>query len=489
MDDKQLQSIISQAVAAGVQAGLGAGQKTAFGRKAPATTVTTNLIHGPGGIFGMAGLDNQVISARVTPRGISAYLPVFGTVYTNPLFPFITGVEESEGDEPDTECETCLSGEIEGCIQTATFGRICRETKTLAPNEVIERVNAGEVDLQLMNDILGFGDDNMAAIRNYDRGRLLQIATATAMIIVGILLQNKLVPMWWQGDPANNVGTGYAEFPGLGLLVGTGKVDAVTNVACPALDSDVKEFAYQNINTVDAAGNFLIVRLLEYMEAYLFHNATRMNLWPTEWAVVMRPECWYELCNIWPIAYLTTRGFAIPAGNTNVINASEISNRRDEMMTGQFLFLNGRQHPVILDDGVFEYNSANDQNLNAGEFANDIFMIPLTYLGNRPATFIQYKDYRAAAPELQTARLVDEIWTDDGRFLWTKEREKWCYTLSGKIEPRILLKTPQLAGRLNHVMYIPAQHFRVADQDSDYFYKGGVSHRTPVTYYSEWYGR
>ncbi len=488
MEDQQLQSIISQAVAQGISAGL-SQKNTGYGRKAPATTVTTNLIHGPGGIFGMAGLDNQVISARITPRGISAYLPVFGSVYTNPLFPFITGVEEDDGTEPDTECETCLSGEIEGCIQTATFGRVCRETKTLAPNDIIERVNSGEVDLQLMNDILGFGDDSMAAIRNYDRNSLLNIATATAMIVVGILLQNKLVPMWWQGDPANNVGTGYAECPGLGLLVGTGKVDAITNTACPALDSDVKEFNYQNLNTVDAAGNFQIVRLLEYMEAYLFHNATRMNLWPVTWAICMRPECWYELCNVWPIAYLTTRGLALPAGNTNAIIASDVSNRRDEMMSGQFLFLNGRQHPVILDDGIFEYNSVNDANLQPGEFANDIFMIPLTYLGNRPATFLQYKDYRMAAPDLRMARLVDEIWTDDGRFLWTKEREKWCYTLSGKVEPRILLKTPQLAGRLNHVMYVPAQHFRVHDQDSDYFLKGGVAYRTPATYYSEWYGR
>lgn len=484
MDDKQLQTVISQAVAAGITAGLG---NKAVGRKAPATTVTTNLIHGPGGIFGIAGLDNQVISARITPRGISAYLPVFGSVYTNPLFPFITGVEEDAGAEPDTECETCLSGEIEGCIQTATFGRICRETKTLAPNEVIERVNSGEVDLQLMNDILGFADDNMAAIRNYDRNSLLNIATATAMIIVGILLQNKLVPMVWQGDPVNNVGTGYMEFPGLDLLIGTGKVDAVTNTACPALDSDVKEFNYQNLNTVDAAGNFLIVRLLEYMEAYLFHNATRMNLWPVDWAVVMRPECWYELCNVWPIAYLTTRGLNLPAGNTNTILGNDVAARRDDMMAGQFLDLNGRRHPVILDDGIFEFNNVNDANVPAGSFASNIYIVPLTYLGNRPATFWQYKDYRAAAPDIRMARLVDEIWTDDGRFMWTKERAKWCYTLSGKVEPRILLKTPQLAGRLNHVLYTPAQHFRVHDQDSDYFYKGGVAYRTAPSYYSEWY--
>jgi hypothetical protein len=482
LNEAQLQSIISQAITAGISA---AGSKS-YGYKAPAATPTTNLIHGPGGIFGIAGLDNQVISARITPRGISEFLRAVGTVYTNPQFPYITGIEEDAGNEPSTECATCLSGEIEGCIQTAQFGRICRETKTLAPNEVIERVNSGEVDLQLMNDILGFQGDVMAAVRNYDRSSLLQIATATAMLVVGALLQAKLVPMWWQGNPANNVGTGYAEFPGLSILVGTGKVDANTNTTCPALDSDVKEFNYQLVSAVDAAGNFRIVQQLSYLEAYLYHNATRMNLSPVSWAVVMRPELWYELTNVWPIAYLSTRGFALPAGNTNFIDAGSVRDRMDAMLEGQFLFINGRRHPVILDDGIFENNSTNDANLAAGEFASDIYMIPMTYLGGRPATFIQHKDYRGARRELREARYTDDIWTDDGRFLWTHERLKWCYTLSGKVEPRIILKTPQLAGRLNHVRYVPAQHLRDFDQDSDYFYKGGESSRTAATYYSEW---
>jgi len=136
----------------------------AYGFKAPANTGTTNRMHGPGGLFGIAGLDNQVISARVTPRGISAVLPVFPSVDTNPMFPFITGIEETAGDEPSTECATCLSGEYEACIQTAVFGLICRETNTIDVSKVMERINRGEVDLQLVNDILGFQDDSMAAI-------------------------------------------------------------------------------------------------------------------------------------------------------------------------------------------------------------------------------------------------------------------------------------------------------------------------------------
>jgi len=483
-----------QAIAAGVTAAL--KQNGSVGMKAPTGTVTTNWIHGPGGIFGVAGSDQDVISARMTPRGISSRLQVTPDNYTHPLFPYITGIEESSGQtEPSSECETCISGETESCYQSAPYGFVCRETKELTPNRAIERINRGEVDLNLVNDILGLDmNDPWMTVRNMSQGQILQMATAWSMVEVGAMLQSKLVPMVWQGNPVNNVGTGYMEFVGLDTLIGTGKVDALTGTTCPALDSDVKDFNYQSVNTVDAHGNFSIVRLMEYMEAYVYHNADRQGLLPVEWAVVMRPELWYELTNVWPIAYLTTRNITFPTGGSSFarlnIDAARVRDMMDEMREGQFLFLNGRRHEVILDDGVYEYNSTNDENLEAGEYASNIYLVPLTYRGGRPATYLNHKDYRAAAPDIQMSRSQDTYWTDAGRFLWTVERQKWCYTLSAKVEPRIVLRTPQLAGRLNLVKYTPAQHFRSYDQDSDYFFKGGVASRDePVHYPRSYWGQ
>jgi len=472
---------IIQAIANGIEAGL-----KAYGLKAPATTPTANWMHGPGGLFGIAGLDEQVISARITPRGISQVLRVFPDQFTHPEFPYITGITES-GSEPITPCETCISGETQACIQTAQFGYICRETKTLTPSRAIERINRGEVDLQLVNDILG-RDDLFQPIRSYDRNTVMQIATAWGMLEVGTLLQNKLLPMVWQGNPANFAGTGYLEFPGLDMLISTGKVDAHTNAACEALDSDVKEFAYQNVNTVDAAGNFVIVRALNMLAEYLYHNADRMNLLPAEWVICMRPELWTELSEIWPVAYLTTRNVVLPAGNTNFLEATRINAMRDDMRSGMYLYLMGRKYRVVTDDGIYEHTSVNDpNNVPYGSLASNISVVPLSYLGNRPATFLQHKDYRATRPELAASRYQDEFWTDAGRFLWTHEKQKFCITLSGIVEPRIVLKTPQIAGRLDHVLYAPLQHLRSPWQDDYYFFKGGVSERTAPTLYSDWY--
>jgi hypothetical protein len=168
------------------------------------------------------------------------------------------------------------------------------------------------------------------------------------------------------------------------------------------------------------------------------------------------------------------------------LDASRINDMRDDMRSGMYLYLNGRKHQVVLDDGIDEHTNVNDANVPAGSYASNIYIVPLTYMGNRPATMFQHKDYRSARVEITAAHQSDVMWTDAGRFLWAAERVKWCYTLSGKMEPRIVLKTPQIAGRLDHVMYTPVQHFRSHDQDSDYFFKGGVAERPGPSLYSEW---
>lgn len=459
------------------------GRKS-YGQKAPTGTPTTNWVHGPGGLFGQAS-DNEVISLRVSPRGLGSFLPALPSVFTNPLFPYVTGIEENSGSEPDGACDTCLSGVIESCYQTAQFGRICRETPELEVNRTIERINQGDVDLVLLNDMLG-GADIFTAVRSMDKATIMQAATALGMLEVSVLLQNKLVPMVWQGNPANNIGTGYRECPGLDLLIGTGKIDALTGTACSALDSDVKDFNYNAINTTDAVGNFTIVRYVEFMEQYLYHNADRQQLLPTTWALCLRPEAWYELATIWPIAWHVTRNITLPNNATLNLDAAEMRRMSQEMMAGMFIDVNGRRHPVITDDGIFESDSTNDANVPAGSYASTFYWVPLTFLGGRQATFFQHKDYRAEAPDINLARSADTYWTDDGRFNWTVERVKWCYTLSGKIEPRVILKVPQLAGKIEHILYTPLQHFRSFDQDSDYFFKGGVEERDAPSFWSEW---
>jgi hypothetical protein len=485
--DKRELHTLGLAIAEGMkQSGLGTGQKVAVG------TPTTNWIHGPGGILGSCALNQQVVSARITPMGLSSVLPVNLSRHTHPEFGFITGIEPYGDDEPTTECATCPSGITQSCIQVAPFGRICRETKELDIDRTIERINRGEIDYELINDILGIeAKDVYLAVENQDFRTILNVATAWAMIEVAVLFQNALVPMTFQGNPVNNIGTGYAEFPGLDLLISTNYVDAHTGANCAALDADVKSFNWQDVQSVDANGNFRIVRFLEYLEAFVYRNAVRMRLLPASWVFVMREELWYELTNVWPIAYLTTRGVtATPPGTSLHVDAARERDLRDSMREGMWIAINGRRHPVVIDDGIIEYTEATGQgNLIAGQFASNIYMVPVTVRGNIQATFYETKDYRATAAEVAAAPgglLSNRFWTDDGRFLWTVDTLQWCYTLAGKIEPRIILRTPMLSGKLEFVRYTPLQHFRDFDTTSDYFVKGGTSTRDAPSFWAPW---
>lgn len=447
-----------------------------YGIKAPTGTPTTNYIHGPGGIFGVAGLEEQVISGRVAPRGIAQLLTVNPTIYTDPQYPYITGYEES-GSEPTGVCDTCISGVTESCIQTAPLGRVCRESKELEVNRIFQRINPGEMDLQLVNDILG--QDRSFVPTPAQGQQALNMAVAWSMIEIGIGLQNKLTPMVWQGNPTNNTaGGGYKEFVGLDTLIGTNKVDAITGTRCQALDSDVKEFAYKDIAYTEGDDSFRIVEYVNMVAMYIKHNADRMGLSPVEWAIVMRPEMWHELLKVWPAAYYATRNVVLPTNNEMQIDATRVAEMRMMMMDGMFLDTIAGRIPVVTDDGIYEYDSTNSANVPAGSYASTLYFVPLTYLGNRPATYIEHLDYRAVQPQLRMLNETDKFWvTDNGRFMWTQEDQKWCFTTSGKIEPRIVLRTPQLAGKIEHILYTPVQHLRSYDQDSSYWMKGGVEVR------------
>jgi hypothetical protein len=81
---------------------------------------------------------------------------------------------------------------------------------------------------------------------------------------------------------------------------------------------------------------------------------------------------------------------------------------------------------------------------------------------------------------------MNTFWTDNGVYSWAIENIKWCYKLSLKTEQRVVLRTPQLAGKIQNVKYQPLQHLREAFPDSQYFFDGGVSVRGASTAYTPW---
>lgn len=450
--------------------------------------------HGPGGIFSVAGLENMVINLHMMPQDLDALIPALPTVYMNPLYPFLTGFSEDSGDEPAGQCEDCLGGTIQGCITTATFGHVCRASDEINIRRTMQMLNRGETTpLTLIGEVLGGG--GITRMPNTP-GDWLELVTRSEMVKVGILQQRKLIRMTWNGDPIHNTANdGYREFPGMEMLVGTGKVD-ITGTTCPALDSLVMDFNFMNVEDADAGGND-IVAYISQGEYYVRHVGIGTGMMPARWVLCMRPELWYEVSALWPCRYNTNR--CGNPGNSQVavtLLGDQMTRERDAMRSGLYIDINGRRYDVVLCDGMTELcgdpaKACWNAHVKSGEYASDIFFMPLTVRGGMNVLYWEYLDYSKSDTEIALTKSGNDFWTDGGRWLWTVERKRGCYKMFAEIDPRIVLRTPQLAFRLDNILYTPMKHLRSPFPDSPYFLKGGVSTRDDPSadWSSEWNAR
>lgn len=457
------------------------------------STPSTPYMHGPGGLFGVAGLERDVISTRVQPMGLASDLPVKKTVVTNPMFPYITSFGSPTGSNPNGVCDDPKeAGPVSTCIQTAQFGRYSFQTRTIDITRNGQQINRGEfLDLRIMNDPLLDNGGNGITAPNVAGAPSLTREVLERMVEVGIAFQNTLVPQLWVGNPANNTaGGGYQEFPGLDILIGTNKFDALTDTACPALNSDIKNFNYGRVDSGTGPGD--IVNVVSYLLRYLRWNADQMNMSPVTWSIVMRPELFYELTAVWPCAYMTYRCNPTNNGTNSVVVASNDQlQMRDDMRNGQYLIADGIRYPVILDTGIHESTNTNNNRVSNTCFASDIYVVPRTVRGGIASTYWEVLDYSQTAmialADGSAGGGFNDFWTDGGRYIWHRKTPvNWCLQWLAMIQPRVILLTPHLAGRITNVQYCPLQHTRDAFPTDPYFIGGGVTSRPGPSLNSDW---
>ena len=459
---------------------------------------STPYLHGPGGLFGREGIDRDLFHTRIDGIGVAHVLPVFASQYTHPLFAYVTGYQDVSGTVPDGVCDDPeTAGAEKRCLQTAPFGRYSFKTRELEVNRVGQLVNRGEFDdLRLLNDPIA-PEMGRSIFPNMSPNKQLAAGAEVLarMLELGVAFANRLGRQVYTGDPVNNsAGGGYREFMGLDLLIGTNKVDAETGQDCPSLDSDIKDFNYEQVCAEDAT--ISIVRVITTLWRQVNHIASHTGLTPARWALAMRTALFWELTDCWPCEYMTSRclwatsSITALTGNDNreiVVNAAENVRMRDEMRNGNFLLIDGVRVPVILDDNIVEESSGDNNQIAIGCFASDIYLIPLTVRGGTPVTFWQYYDYRAGTMQaVVNGRVSSHFWTDAGMYLWTWDNYNWCIVHEAKIEPRIIIRTPQIAGRITNVEYCPMQHPRDPQPDDPYFIDGGVTSPPAPSLWADW---
>lgn len=436
----------------------------------------TTLLQQPGGIFTTPGLDNAVISLHVRAEGIGGMIPAYASNDDDPRYGLLVGVSDVTGSEPVGICDEAPAGYIKSGTLTAQFGRVARGTNEIETTALLMRQRGASENLRLIGDMMGAGP----MVPNVGRGRggsILNSTVQVEMMQVGVQLERVLTPMVWQGNPANGTsGGGYKEFPGLDLQIATGQVDADTNTAIPSADSMIFDFGY---NSVDSASPDIVAYMSE-IEFQLNYIARRTGVNPVTWVICMTAQLWQELSAIWPCRYLTNGCTTLNGANPIVINDDNYTNMRDDLRNNMYLPINGKRYRVVLDDGMREDNSTTTAGLARGEFAGDIVWLPLRMAANFPTVYWEFVDYSDISREL--AALVggrDKLpfWTDSGRFLWSIDYIRTCLKLQAAVAPRIVLRTPHLAARIQNVTYEPLRHVRSPYPDSPYWLDGGVSMR------------
>lgn len=455
----------------------------------PGAPIATGYSHGPGGLLTFPGVDNTVFHTIMGNTSLLGQLPTMPSVYTNPTFLTLTGVGDDVGSEKVDVCDVApVAGLLSGCMLTSVFGRYERATPELELNRLGQRNDrADPLDLTLVGSpIASTGIFNTGAQSATAPGDLLTNEISRKFWERNISLWRLLSHQIWSGNPTNNsAGGGYKEMTGLGVLINTGHRDAETGATCPTMDSYIVSFGYKRID--DPTSD--IIATFTNMYHQLFRRAELTGVLPVRWVVVMRSQMFYELTSIWPCSYLSYRCVTSPGVNAPMqinTDAADAIAMRDAMRNGKYLMVDGQRLDVILDEGIPEYSQTTNGNVASGCFSSDIFFIPMSVVGGRAVTYMEYFDYDN--PSISSA-LTDgmAIIRKEGAFLTTMSQTLWCIKWQTKVEPRLIMRTPWLAGRIQNVAYCPIQHEPTSfPSDPYYTAPGGVTARTGPSLYDIW---
>lgn len=481
IDYQQLVNVLLAQQAAGVRG------------KAVSSTPTTVYGHGvtgpqPGGVAGLfsyPGLEPDILNAMIMPRlGLLDFLPSRTSIYDNPLYGIMTGVTASTGSEPTGVCDDPpVAGLMKLCTHAFVWGRISRMTRVIDIDRAGRFINRSDFnDLNLIGNPL-VGNPRVPQVPgNGSPDQAVRSEVAKVMFELAVSFGRDFAGLLYTGNPTNNTsGGGYKEPYGLDILINDGYRDAETGVACPAADSIVQSFG--NLAVESNAGS--LVSLITSIFRNLKYNSSHMGLDPVRWVLSMPWSLFYQITEVWPCAYSTYRCTTIGENNRGVIDIMAQNQMRDDMRgdlytgTGQYLLIDGQKVPVILDDGIAETVGA------GASFTSSIYFVPLTVLGNRPVTFLEYVNYDGPMGAMEMARALapqgSYYTTNSGRFLWhAKPPTNFCVQSLAKTEWRVVLETPQIAAVINNVVYAPAgagQHRGFNPSNTSYYVNGGGTDR------------
>lgn len=437
-----------------VDAGLlGAGQKNDLNN----TNFQTQAAHGfwsdgtTPGLFTRPFSERGALSAvRYPDARIIARLwrGVTDTVATE--YDIITGVDAGRGSNASDWCdEAPRAGFARLATTRAAFGEFHMQTDSVKLANIGGRINRGDVDQTVINmpeafpltpDFLGglMGGD---AINTALGLEVFRFSVHAARVFTRVLFHGS------RANTGNNALLGFQrEFDGYDQIIKTGYTDLETGQFVPAVDSIVEDFNNVNIS----AGSSNVVELLSSI-LYQLDQRTDENNFGQEWngTIYMEPDMFFAITERWPCSYLTNGCTTSGSDGTRlVVGGAEQVAMRDQMRTGRYLWILGRQVRV-------ETTRAIERTAEGPGFTSSIYFINESVPGLAQTTFLEGFNMGNADIAQYTRHLPNgEIAvTNGGFYLSTFNRESTCLEYVFQAKPRLIHRAPWLCARIENLVY------------------------------------
>lgn len=421
------------------------------------------------GIFSAPGVRPERFSALARPRSFVSVLTPQKSEFHHEILEIGAGVTAAGTANATSWCgNPPTPGQGLSCQQIYRFGNFLLGTRLNAVPEIGKLRNRADVPGEILNDgaqanpLIPEALFNLSDTRSQLQYELyligVQVERSLAQVsVTGIAGSDTGIPGWWR------------EFTGLDTLIRTGYTDAVTGVACPAMDSAVVTW---NANITDTVGGRSIVEAVTDTVWGLKTRADDVGMSETEHVLVMRRDAFRALVDQWACTYATYRCTGT-AGNEVTRDGMAVQEFRVEMLNNQYLLVDGLPVPVLFSDGIPRTT------VSANTYESDVYIVPLSWRGI-PLLRLEYFDM--ANPYAQEyAGFVDPetvITMNDGLYLVGNRSSGLCVEYQFAAQMRLILETPFLAGRIDNIRYGYLAPTRDPYPGMSFYAAGGVTYRS-----------
>jgi hypothetical protein len=433
------------------------------------------------GLFTRPGADADMFAAFVMPTAGQFLSALYRGVTNidNPEYDIISGVKAGSGTNATDYCgDAPTAGEVKLCTTRATFADFFIKVRQANLAKTGGRINNSDVNRNLVNrpDLFPLIPDVLQRAQNPNT------TLGLALFSLGVHMSRVLMRTLFHGSTANtgnNAELGFIrEFNGFDRLITNTVVDVEGNT-CAAARSTIFNWGNADVGGTVQSGS--ITDIVAGIMYQLIALADDSNIAPVNWVLAMHPDLFWKLTSIWPCSYLTN-GCAVTNNDGERLNVSADMQvqMRDEMRTGNFLWVNGMRLPVVTTRAI-------EQTTLGQGFSSSIYFIPLTAMG-RQVTYLEGFDLENS--DIQEFRDVYNPLAyrtmNGGFYAMTHRQTGMCVEAYIAARPRLIMRTPWLAARIDNVNYsLPGFLYgRDPYPDAAYHLNGGRYFNANGPYYS-----